>query len=69
MFINFPAMPDDRAHMAEFLQKVPGLISAGLVKPNPTKLLDGGLDAVSGGLDLVRDGKVSAQKVVYRIAA
>lgn len=65
----FPASAEDREHMSQFLQKVPGLVSAGLLKPNPVKLLEGGLDGVNAGLDYMREGKHSGEKLVYRISA
>ncbi len=55
--------------MAQFLKKVPGFVSAGLLKPNPVKLLEGGLDGVNTGLDYMREEKHSGEKLVYRISA
>ena len=63
----YPESPDDRAHMASFLKKLPGIVSTGLIKPNPVKLWDGGLDAINEGLQHMREGKVSGEKIVYRI--
>ncbi|KAI0796357.1 GroES-like protein [Irpex lacteus] len=65
----FPASAEDREHMAQFLKKVPGFVSAGLLKPNPVKLLEGGLDGVNSGLHYMREGKHSGEKLVYRISA
>ena len=53
--------------MAQFLTKVPALVSAGAIKPNPVKLWPGGLDAINDGLQYMREGKVSAEKIVYRL--
>ena len=61
------AAPEDRTHMAAFLKKVPDLVKSGAVKPNPVKLWDGGLDAVNDGLQYMRDGKNSGEKIVYRL--
>lgn len=55
--------------MAQFLKKVPGFVSAGLIKPNPVKLWEGGLDGVNAGLDYMREGKNSGEKLVYKISA
>ena len=55
--------------MAQFLKKVPGFVSAGLIKPNPVKLWEGGLDGANAGLDYMREGKNSGEKLVYRISA
>lgn len=55
--------------MANFLKKVPDLVSAGAVKPNPVKLWEGGLEAINDGLQYMREGKVSGEKLVYRVAS
>ena len=53
--------------MAAFLKKVPGFVSSGAVRPNPIKLWPGGLEGVSGGLQYMREGKHSGEKIVYKI--
>ncbi|KAH9941947.1 GroES-like protein [Amylocystis lapponica] len=64
---KFAASPEDKAHMAAFLVKVPQLISEGKIIPNKVKVWDGGLSAVKDGLQYMREGKVSAEKIVYRV--
>ncbi|KAH9951701.1 GroES-like protein [Amylocystis lapponica] len=61
--ITFTASPDDKAHLV----KVPQLISEGKIVPNKVKVWDGGLSAVKDGLQYMREGKVSAEKIVYRV--
>ena len=63
-----PASEEDRDHMAQFLKKTPELVKSGQVKPNPTKLFDGGLESFSDGFQYMRDGKISAAKIVYRLS-
>ena len=53
--------------MANFLKYVPGLVQSEAVKPNPIKLWEGGLEAIPDGLQYMREGKVSAEKIVYRL--
>ncbi|RDX46878.1 GroES-like protein [Lentinus brumalis] len=65
--MQLPAAPQDRAHMVAFLKKLPQLVRDGAVKPLPTKLWEGGLEAVKDGLQYMREGKVSAEKIVYRV--
>ena len=60
--------PEDHAHMAQFLTKTPELVAAGKVRPNPIKLWKGGLDAIPEGLQYMREGRNSGEKIVYRIA-
>ena len=54
--------------MADFLKKVPELVKSGQVKGNPTKLLEGGLEGVPAGFQLMKEGKNSGEKLVYRVA-
>ncbi|KAI0721749.1 GroES-like protein [Fomitopsis betulina] len=65
---HWPVSPEDQAHMARFLVKTPELIATGKVKPNPTKLWEGGLNAIPDGLRYMKEGKNSGEKIVYRIA-
>ena len=53
--------------MTSFLLKFPDLINSGALKPNPTKLFEGGLDAVNDGFEYMIAGKNSGEKIVYRI--
>jgi len=62
-----PVSEEDTAHMASFLRKLPALVKEGKVKPNPIKLWKGGLTAIPDGLQYMREGKVSAEKIVYRV--
>ncbi|KAI0732105.1 GroES-like protein [Fomitopsis betulina] len=64
---DYPICPEDRAHMAGFLSKVPALVREKKIRPNKTRLWEGGLQAVSDGLQYMREGKVSAEKIVYRL--
>lgn len=64
---DYPVCPEDRAHMAGFLKKAPTLVREKKIHPNKTKLWDGGLRAVPDGLQYMREGKVSAEKIVYRL--
>ncbi|KAI0069768.1 GroES-like protein [Panus rudis PR-1116 ss-1] len=65
---HFPASPEDKAHMVQFLKKLPGFVKEGKIKPNPVKLWPvNGLDAIPEGLQYLREGKNSGEKVVHRI--
>ncbi|KAB5590280.1 Zinc-binding oxidoreductase ToxD [Ceratobasidium theobromae] len=65
--IHFPASAEDRAHMASWMPKLEKLVAAGQIKANPVKLWPGGLAAVNDGFQYMREGKVSAEKIVYNI--
>lgn len=62
-----PASSSNHAHMAQFLAKTPELVATGQEKPNPTKLFEGGFNAISEGLQYMREGKNSGEKIIYRI--
>ncbi|KAI8982823.1 GroES-like protein [Trametes punicea] len=64
---HYPVSPEDRAQIVEFLKKVPKLVEQGAIKPPAIKLWEGGLAAIPEGLDYMRKGKVSAEKIVYRV--
>lgn len=53
--------------MAAFLSKLPALVSSGAIKPNPIKLWDGGLASIKDGLQFMKEGKLSGEKIVYRV--
>jgi hypothetical protein len=50
------------------IDKFSGLVKEGKLKPMPVKLREGGLDGINDGLDYMVAGKVSAEKLVYRIS-
>ncbi|KAH9934267.1 GroES-like protein [Fomitopsis serialis] len=64
---KFAAQPKDRAQIANFMLKTPQLVRDGLIVPNRVKLWEGGLQAIPEGLQYMREGKVSGEKVVYRV--
>ena len=63
----FARSEEDVSHMIAFLEKVPKLVQDGVVKPLPVKVWEGGLNAISDGLQWMREGNVSAQKIVYHV--
>ncbi|EIN07977.1 zinc-binding oxidoreductase ToxD [Punctularia strigosozonata HHB-11173 SS5] len=64
---ELPAIPEDRQQVAEWLPKITELFQHGKVKPNPVKFWPGGLDAIKDGFEYMKSGKLSAEKIVYRI--
>ncbi|KAI0396982.1 zinc-binding dehydrogenase [Xylariaceae sp. FL0594] len=59
--------PKDKAFWEKYLSLLPELTESGKVKPNPLKEL-GGLEDIQKGFDLQTQGKVRAQKLVYKVA-
>lgn len=66
--LSAPASPEDRAQLAHFLPKLTRLVEAGSIRSNPTKIWEGGLENVQQGFDYMREGKVSAEKIVYKVS-
>ncbi|KAH7040839.1 chaperonin 10-like protein [Microdochium trichocladiopsis] len=59
--------PQDKAHWEKVLSEVPEWLESGKLKPNRVKEA-GGLDDVLEGFKLHQEGRVSAEKLVYKIA-
>lgn len=64
---SYPVSTEDREQIVQFIKQLPPLVTNGEIKPLPIKLWEGGLEAIPDGLQYLRDGKASAQKVVYRL--
>lgn len=62
-----PARPESYALGVEAAAEVQALIDAGRLVPHPIRELKGGWDAILRGLDMLRGGKVSGEKLVVRI--
>ncbi|KAI0376233.1 zinc-binding dehydrogenase [Hypomontagnella monticulosa] len=60
------ATPQDRALWEKYLSLLPDLLSKGKVKPNRVREL-GGIDDILAGFEEQQQGKVSAEKLVYKI--
>lgn len=55
------------ARCAEYTKKLTAWINEGKFKPNPVKLVPGGLGAVENALNDLKNGKISAAKYVVRV--
>jgi hypothetical protein len=62
---KWPAYPEHRAAGVRFGKMVPSLLKT--YKPPPTRLLKGGFDAILPGLEELRTGKVSGEKLVVEL--
>jgi hypothetical protein len=43
------------------------MLRSGAIKPNPVRVIDGGLNGVARGFQLHRDKAISGQKLVYSL--
>lgn len=62
-----PAKKEDFEHAKMFWELSERLLEQGKIKPHPLKVAEGGLEGVFDGLEQLRRGKVSGQKLVYRL--
>lgn len=58
--------PEDKAFWEKYLSQLPEWLEKGVIKPNRVKEL-GGLEEILEGFKLQQEGKVSAEKLVYKI--
>jgi len=61
-----PALPEEREWFKQLIAKTPEFISVLGIKPAPYEV-KGGLEDIPAGFDLMKDGKVSAQRLVYKV--
>lgn len=65
---SFPAQPDALAYARAFVPVAERLWAEGKWRPHPLRLEKGGLNGVLHGLQILREGKYSAEKLAYRVA-
>lgn len=65
--MEVPASPEDRSAIEKWLDYVPSLIESGALNANPLWHIDGGLEKVHEGLELLKAGKPSAQKITLKL--
>ncbi|KAF7118390.1 hypothetical protein CNMCM5793_007907 [Aspergillus hiratsukae] len=65
---EWPAKPEDFEFGSKFWSVAEKLLAEGKVKPHRPKVCPGGLKGVLKGLQLMREGKVSGEKLVYNVA-
>ncbi|GAQ03138.1 protein TOXD [Aspergillus lentulus] len=65
---EFPAKPEDFEFASKFWAVAEKLLAEGKVKPHRPKVCPDGLKGVLNGLQLMREGKVSGEKLVYNVA-
>ncbi|KAJ6118232.1 hypothetical protein N7471_013699 [Penicillium samsonianum] len=66
--IPFPPKPEDRAYAEKFIAISESLLAQGKIKAHPSKVGKNGLKGVLEGLQLLKEDKVSGEKLVYNVA-
>ncbi|KZM20376.1 uncharacterized protein EKO05_0006936 [Ascochyta rabiei] len=67
-FIDFPANLEDYEFARNFFGVFQQLLDEGKVQHHPVEVREGGLEGVPTGLEDLKEGRVSAKKLVYRIS-
>ena len=63
-----PAQPEDRKQVRDWLAGPwVQMVKDGLIKPNPVKVLPGGLEGIPAGFEYMKAGKNSAEKLVFKL--
>lgn len=62
-----PASKEDFEYMKKFVAISQKLVDDGVIKPHRLDVRKGGLDGIAGGLSDMKEGKVSAAKLVYKL--
>ncbi|KAJ5753986.1 uncharacterized protein N7511_008139 [Penicillium nucicola] len=66
--MSIPANLEDRAHAEKFAPIAESLLAQGKVKVHPPKVGPNGLVGVMDGLRLLKEDKVSGEKLVYNVS-
>ncbi|KAE8397012.1 hypothetical protein BDV37DRAFT_266874 [Aspergillus pseudonomiae] len=66
--LEIPAIPEDREFAEMFWKLSEPLVAQGKIKVHPVKVCADGLSGVLQGLELLKEDKVSGQKLVYNVA-
>ncbi|RDW83429.1 putative zinc-binding oxidoreductase ToxD-2 [Coleophoma crateriformis] len=64
---EWPFAPGDYDLAKRFAVVVEGLLEQRLIKPHPVTVRPGGLEAIPAGMQDLKDGKISGEKLVYVI--
>ncbi|BFZ65349.1 Zinc-binding oxidoreductase alcohol dehydrogenase [Saitoella coloradoensis] len=64
---EYQASPEDRRVAEQFYEKLPEWIQSDKVKPNRTRIVEGGLNGILRGFEEMKNGKVRGEKLVYVI--
>ena len=65
---TYEADPADRVQLIEYLRTtLPEHLRRGLLRPMKVHLWDGGLENITNGFQYMIQGRVSAEKLVFRL--
>ena len=64
---TYAAQPEDFSFAIKFIETADKLWADGKWVPHPQRVGSGGLLGAIDGMQMMKDGKVSGQKLVYRV--
>jgi hypothetical protein len=64
---RWEVVPEDWELAKRMIRLAEGLVEEGRVKAHPAKVMEGGLEGTLGGMQMLREGRASGVKLVYRI--
>ena len=68
LFRYYAAAPADYETATAYIRRLPELLSSGVLKPVPHRLMPGGLKKIGEGFAELKAGRVKGEKLVYRVA-
>ncbi|KAI0312303.1 dehydrogenase, partial [Amylostereum chailletii] len=68
LVVDRPGSPSYLANGPTYAKLISDLLAGGKLKPSPILVMPKGLESVADGFKYMMDGKVSAQKVIFRIS-
>jgi len=68
VFSNLPSLLKPESKAKWYIDLHRKIFATGKIKPNPILILPKGIASVKDGLQYMQEGKVSAQKITFRIA-
>ena len=66
--MRYPASPEDFNFAQQWIMQAEKFLASGQIKVHPLNIMPNGLKGIPEGLNLMKAGKVSAEKLVYNIS-
>jgi hypothetical protein len=64
---RWEVVPEDWELAKRMVRLTEGLVEEGRVKAHPVKVMEGGLEGILGGMQMLKEGRASGVKLVYRV--
>ncbi|KZV68035.1 GroES-like protein [Peniophora sp. CONT] len=67
LIVDRPDAPSHLGDAAKYAKLATQLLASGILKPIPIRIWDNGLEGINAAMQYMMDGKVSGEKIVFRI--